>query len=76
MALERITDAIKSVLTVGQSRVDSMVGDYERLQRFSRVLRSQVPFEPELIAEIARQQGKLSEQEIQEYLERTQQPQG
>jgi len=77
MALERITDAIKSVLTIGQSRVDRLVSDYRDLEWISGILRINVPFEPQEIVEVARQTGRLTEEEIQEYLQRTkQEPQG
>ena len=72
MVQERITDEIKSI---GQSRVDGLVADYRRLESVSKVLRTQVPFEPGDLVEVARQTGRLTEEEIQEYLQRTQQPQ-
>lgn len=58
-------------------RVDSLVSDYHRLRKFSRVLGIQIPFEPGDLVEIARQNGRLTGEEIQEYIERTkQEPQG
>ena len=72
MKFERITDAIKSVLSIGQSRLDSMVGDYRGLEKFSKILGKDVPVMPEDIAEVGRITGRLTEEEIQEYLERTQ----
>lgn len=72
MAVERLTGVVKSFFAIGQSRVDRLVGDYRDLETVSRLPGSDVPFRPEDIADIARRKGKLTEEEISEYLSRTQ----
>lgn len=73
MELERLTEVVKSVLAIDRSRVDILVEDYRDLKRVSGFLGIEVPFEPEHVVEVARQKGRLTEEEIQEYLSRTKQ---
>jgi len=73
MELERPTEAVESVLAIDRSRVDILVEDYRDLKKVSGFLRVETPFQPEHIVEVARQKGRLTEEEIQEYLSRTKQ---
>lgn len=73
MEFERLTEVVKSVLATDRSRVDMLVEDYRDLKKVSEFLGIETPFQPEHIVEVARQKGRLTEEEIQEYLSRTKQ---